>query len=402
MIEGVFESSSDCEHTYHWLVNEKVQLAMILVACFLDDELMYERILNILFVVKLCPFADKNDDIKTKEIMLITHYTLALSERVSRINLRSLLHVLTLMQWIALQLYNDEDKQKIKRWMMKEGIDVVILNVHSKPSLQNMCPHIEEEIAWKSTFLLCWMKDELVNPVDILPFVPTTLDLMNKPLVQIAHSLRTQCIGHCLQLVQFLVSKQLPFDRRMTVLNKDFVDRIIHAVDIHPTEESKILDMFTTFVTHAPCRSKISNSTHQKLDNVLEYMVHKMKCCKLPSNDLRVCLTQLLIISSVFVIVSKESMLRLIDDGTLRILLQTFLDSETLKMTDQGKANLKDHHIDAYKSVLYAVQVMTLEGGQEVRCKVVTAIKELYVVPRNLLNPNLALNFPLIPITYGP
>ena len=112
MVEGVFESLSYSKELFKWQLDEKVELTMVLMACFLKDENSLRRVLLILYIANVIPFGLNYD--KAEEVLLMASHTLTCFKQTHTWSLDKMLKSVTLLTVLCSLMnryYNDSDVQ---------------------------------------------------------------------------------------------------------------------------------------------------------------------------------------------------------------------------------------------------------------------------------------------------
>ena len=137
MVKDFFESLSNSKETYdllmsgkveetfHWLINKKVVLATALLACFLDEEDTFSRVLEIF---NISPFPGNYNNLE--DVLLIVSSALTYAKRIETHSLE-LLHILNLIQNMKDFTHLESEIQKANRFLVKVGIVDAITEVLS-------------------------------------------------------------------------------------------------------------------------------------------------------------------------------------------------------------------------------------------------------------------------------
>ncbi|XP_063682741.1 uncharacterized protein LOC134817527 [Bolinopsis microptera] len=241
MIKEVFEKSSfDSEEICHWLVNEKVVLATALLACFLNEEDIFNQVLEI---YNGSPFPVKYN--KLEDVLLLVSSALTYAKRIETHSLE-LLNILNLIQHMKDSIhseFNESDVQKAKCFLVKEGIVDAITEVLSYKDCD--LPGLIQGV---SIILIDWFKEE-VKPVDLLPIFPSALQFLNRMLSQKQISIVDDYIMNtCLHFLQFFIVN-IPYEMMVMILNEDSIGLIIHFSRIYSIRQSQVLDILASAAT---------------------------------------------------------------------------------------------------------------------------------------------------------
>ena len=232
MVEKVFDScSSDSKETCLWLINKKVVLATALLACLVDEEDIFNRVLKIF---NISPFPVEYN--KLEDVLLIVSSALTYAKRIETHSLE-LLHILNLIQNMKDSAHLESDIQKANRFLVKVGIVDAITEVLSYKDC-DLLGRIKD----LGILLINWFKEE-VKPVDLLPIFPSALQSLNRMLTQKQISIMDDYIMiRCIGFLQFFI-ENIPYEMMMMILNEDSIGLIIRFSRIYSTRRSQVLNI---------------------------------------------------------------------------------------------------------------------------------------------------------------
>ena len=354
MVKEVFDSSSDSKETYHLLMTGKVELSIVLLACFLNEEDIFQLVLGILSVSNLPPFTLNYD--KSEELLLIVSSVLTYVKRIEThaIFLSDILNLILCMQKSMEMFHMDEsDIQKTKRFLVKEGIVDIITQTEALSTktwvfqkLQDVC-----------ITTINWIREE-VKPVDMIRFYPSALQLLNRITSQNQLSfIDDHVMSNCISFLQFFIV-HIPYRIMMKILNKDSIGLIIRTARLYPKGQDQILNI----LGHAVAKDGNDES------GLFEDMVNRLKHHPLTLNSAEACLNQLNIIMHVFLLKGKEGVDRMIDNGILAMMIETLLKAEELRNMNKEKSDIT---WDPIIYVLKVVQLVIQVGSRETVLKIV-------------------------------
>ena len=198
MVKEVFKSSTDSKGTYHLLMSGKVELSIVLLACFLDEEDSFERVLGILLVSISSPFSI-NYDKSAEELLLILSSSPTYPKRI-KMNSPTLLHVWSLIQCLActMQIFCDEsNRQKAKRLLVRKGIVDVIIKVLRTLKVVAYPSRDTSLIQDISIIAISWLSEEM-EAIDMVTIFPRVLESMDRILQNQTLSTDSYILNQCI------------------------------------------------------------------------------------------------------------------------------------------------------------------------------------------------------------
>ena len=385
MVEDILKTST--EDTNRWLVNNKVVLAVVLIACFRGDEDILVRTMKIIRIATKTPkFIERGvkDNGMIEEIVIMSHFVLKPLKRYHD-HILILADIIIAIGYMAVSMdayqYNKDDVKNIKKWIAEKGIIDVVVDFHSTPFRCKLNPKEVSIMNMYSIFLIDWVKEE-VSTKSILPTIPIILVYLDDQQFnkKSPYDMNTEPISTLTIQILDHVIRQLSFGEVMRLINKDILDNIMSYGRVHPTREQLMLDFFAVVVQKVPLGElgEMSGPQRQKLDDMMKHIANIIQQSTVTSSNFKVSLTQLYIIRSIFMNASKDLSDTMIDNGTFRMMIETLLKSE-YKVDEKDKTDLKSHHVTfiatKFEYFFTTIELMIYDGGEATVLKIAKVMK---------------------------
>ena len=358
MVEDVFESLSYSEELFKWLLDEKVELAMVLMACFLKDENSLRRVLMISYIANVIPFGLNYD--KVEEVLLMVSHTLTFFKQTQTWSLGKMLNSLTLLT-VLFELmnryYNDNDIQNVQRFLVEEGVADLLAEALLCRKSSGSHNEMVDLIHTDSISLIFFFVREVEASV-WFSIIPRFLKCFERKMCR-----------YPILLLNFFhyVVYNTSYGEMITIFDYDFIDKVLGSALHLREKQSNMFGVFYAVVKRA-VRDKIPNQHRERFEDVLEYMVYQLKQYPLLINKFQKNEMLLPIISSVFMILSTERRDRMINNGTFLMMMEMILEVQNFEEKHYTK-------LDTVEISLTLVARVIKSDGEAMTLKMANVIK---------------------------